>query len=128
MDSTLRQPVAARLPRRTNAEWDAVVRGREVLDEQRKRLQREADALAREIARIDAELELFLESKTEGQKEHVFALPHFVLSFVWKPASAMAVAFAALRRLAADEKRQLESSLPPSRKLEIQHRDGAKTL
>lgn len=122
MENTLRRPLAARPPRRSRDEWDAIIDARQTLDDQRRRLEREAAALARQIESIDAELESFLELETAGKTEQVLPLRRFVLSFVWKPASAMAVAFAALRRLSSEEKQQLESSLPPKRVLVVQTR------
>lgn len=121
MKATLKKPPAP--PKRTRAEWDAVIRRRETLNEERLRLNREADALSKEVTALDEELMAMVKHETTGQQNQTLTLKSFILSIVYKPPAAMALAFAALRRLAAEEKDQLAAELGKKPKLEIHWRD-----
>jgi len=123
-ESTLRMPAAAKLPKRTRAQWDELIRERETLDAQRKAHNREADALAKTICEIDRELVAFLEGETAGKPEQQLTLKNFILSFVWKKPIAITLAFAAYRKLSKPEKVEIAAEVGDKRCLEIQWRNA----
>jgi hypothetical protein len=122
--NTLRQPAAAKVPKRTRTEWDEFIRRRETLNEERKRLDRESSALAKTVGEMDAELEAWLDAETAGQPEQQLTMKSFILSFVWQAPSAMAMAFKAFGKLTSGEKAAIKSECGEKRKLAIQWRDA----
>ncbi len=96
--STLKKPQSAKVPTRSRAEWDDLIRRREALDAQRKAANREAERLAGLIAPLDEELTAWLEKETADGREQSLSLKAFVLSFVWHKPAAMAVATAVSSR------------------------------
>lgn len=124
MESTLRIPVSAKFNKRPRGEWDTLIRRRETLNEERKRLDRESDAMAKDVAELDAELLAFVESETAGEKQQRVTLKSFILSILWQKPSAMAVAFKAYGRLSKDDKAALAVECGERQKLDIQWRDA----
>lgn len=120
-EATLKKPVPP--PRRSRAEWDEVIRRRETLDAERRRLNREADDLKKQVDELDADLLAFVESQADGQREQRVTLKSFILSIVWQKPAAMAVAFKAYGRLSREEKSALAAEVGDKKKLDIQWRD-----
>ena len=122
MTRTIAKPASAPLPRRSRTEWDAVIRRRETLNEERLRLNREADDLEKEVAAIDDELVQLIESETT-EKSRVLGLANFILKIIWRAPSANAAAFAVLKRFTAEhgaeEVQRIKDSLPRKAKVDI---------
>jgi hypothetical protein len=79
MTTTLRKPDAAP-PKRSRTEWDEIVRSRQELDEERKRLNRQADAIAKQVAEIDLNIMALVDA--ECGTDRSITLKHFRLSIV----------------------------------------------
>jgi len=77
--ASLKQPDQAP-PKRSRTEWDAYLRRREDLDEERKRLGRDAAALGKLIGEMDRELMALVDA--EAGSERSITLKHFRLSIV----------------------------------------------
>ena len=120
-DTTLKKPAAS--PRRSRAEWDAIIRDREAKDEQRKALNSQADKLKREIEKIDAELVALVEHDAAEAKEKRVTLKSFILSIVYRKPYPMQLAFKAYGKLSDSEKAELVDEVGLQQKLEIQWRD-----
>lgn len=124
MSSSLQQPAAAKVPKLTRTELDALIRKREAANEARKLMDRESAAFAKTVGEYDRQLEAILEAETEGEKEQQLTLKSFILSFIWVKPAPMAVAFKALSKLTPEAKATITAECGDKKKLDIQWRDA----
>lgn len=81
MTATLRKPDVA--PRkRSRTEWDELLREREQLNVERKRLGREADALAKRVGEMDREFAALVDAEAPRGGDRSITLRHWRLSIV----------------------------------------------
>lgn len=121
MPRTLKAPPPA-VAKRSRTEWDEFIRRRERLNEDRKRLDRESEFLAKEVAAMDGELVALVDAET-SESSRCLQLKHFMLTVEWAPVSAMATAFAVLRAFTTEKGREavdaIRDRLERKRRLEI---------
>lgn len=122
MAKTLRKPAPP--AKRTRADWDEIIRRRESLNADRKRLDRESADIKKQVDELDEQIVAFVEDETEGEKEQKLTLKGFILSIVWQKPAAITVAFKAYARLTKDEKTELAAEIGDKKKLDIHWREA----
>jgi len=122
MAKTLKKPAAA--AKLTRADWDEIIRQRESLDANRKRLDRESAEIKKQVDELDEQLIAFVEAEAGDIKAQQVTLKSFILSIVWQKPAAITVAFKAYKRLTTDEKAELAAEVGDKKKLYIHWREA----
>lgn len=122
MSKSLRIAAPVPPPKLTRTELDELVRRRETLDEERKRLGREAAELTKQVGAIDKDLKAIVDAERKGP-ERTITLKNFVLSIVQV---AKSVAWKSeFTKLAGDERvQELEAAAGTRDQFEIHWRAG----